>query len=351
VKGGALRSAFRLAPVLAILVVLSACARRGPPTGGPPDLEPPIMLASNPDSGAQGVRRDVHPTLIFNENMDDRASADAVSIVPTVGILERRWSGRRLTVTLAESLKANQTYTMFLGRGVRDRHGNSVAGRATMVFTTADTMPPGVIDGTLQAKGFPGPGTYRVVLPGGTQAGQHGARLRCGRVWRIATAVFRVVGLHVPGRYRLWAFADLNVNRSFEPSTDVLSPIDTTFDLTRAHPVASGFLTTVVNPAAAGRVSGAVLDSLGDSQGTILVFAVAAEDSARRVSSQADRDGKFELLLAPGAWRLRAWRDLDRDRIWRRDREPASPERRIDVPPAGEVPDVQLVLERPSGER
>jgi len=319
VSPGTLRSATRLIPVLAMLVVISACARRGPPTGGPPDLEPPILLASNPDSGAQAVSRNVHPALIFNENMDARAAGDAVSIVPTVDISERRWSGRRLTVEFAESLQANRTYTLFLGRGVRDRHGNSVAGRTTIVFTTADSMPPGVIEGTLQARGFAGPGTFLWCYAEGHQPDSTardfdavGLADRDGR--------FRVVGLAVPGRYRLWAFADLNVNRSFEPSTDVLAAIDTTFDLTREHPVASGVLATVVNPAAAGRVAGAVLDSLGDSQGNILVFAVAAEDSARRVSSQADHDGKFELSLAPGVWRLRAWRDLDRDRIWRRDR-------------------------------
>jgi hypothetical protein len=160
-----------------------------------------------------------------------------------------------------------------------------------------------------------------------------------------------VVGLPVPGEYRLWVFADLNGNRSFEPESDILSPVDTTFALTTRAPVSRGVSVSVANPRAPGRVRGTVLDSLGIEKGELAVMAVAVDDSLRRITTRVDDQRHYELSLAPGAWRLRAWRDLDRSRDWQRDREPGSAERRVDVAAAAEILGVDLVLEPLPGER
>ena len=64
------RAVRRFLPPLALMVVfgLGACAHKGPPTGGPPDVEPPRLIAASPDSGSQGVARDVAPSLTFSES-------------------------------------------------------------------------------------------------------------------------------------------------------------------------------------------------------------------------------------------------------------------------------------------
>jgi hypothetical protein len=347
---GRARRAALAGPVLVLAVALVSCAKRGPPTGGPPDIEPPRLIGSSPDSGAAGVARDAVLALTFSEGMDPRSTADAISIAPRIDIRQRRWSGRTVAIVPAETLRANQTYTLFLGGGARDRHGNPIEGGATVTFTTADTMPWGVLDGELVARGFTVTGTYlwcydaaRGRAPDSTARDFDaiGITDRDGR--------FRVVGLPVPGRYRVWVFADLNGNRSFEPQSDILAPVDTVFALTPEAPVARGFSATVLNPRSPGSVRGAVLDSLGIEQGTLTVMAVAVDDSLRRVSAIVDEKHHYELSLAAGAWRVRAWRDLDRNRAWQRGTEPASPERRVDVAAASEVLDVDLVLERAPG--
>lgn len=341
---------FRRLGRLLLVLALAGCAKKGAPTGGPPDLEPPRLVASSPDSGAAKVARDAVLALTFSEGMDPRPTAEAVSIAPRVDIRQRRWSGRTLEIALAETLQARQTYTVFLGSGARDRHGNPLAGHATVVFSTADTLPPGVLDGEVVARGFAAGGTYLWCYD--AAAGRQpdstardfdavGLADRDGR--------FRVVGLPVPGRYRLWVFADLNGNRSFEPDADILTPVDTVFALAAGAPVASGFSVTVVNPRSPGKVRGAVLDSLHIERGTLAIMAVAAEDSTRRVFGTVDTESKFEISLAAGTWLLRAWRDLDRDRDWQRDSEPASAPQRVEVHPAADIVDLTLTLERPSG--
>ena len=61
---------------------------------------------------------------------------------------------RMVTVVLAESLRANRAYTLFVGVGARDRHGNPLEEARSVVFTTGDSFPQGRIRGRIEAKGF-----------------------------------------------------------------------------------------------------------------------------------------------------------------------------------------------------
>jgi hypothetical protein len=160
---------------------------------------------------------------------------------------------------------------------------------------------------------------------------------------------FDVLGLAVPGRYRLWAFADLNQNRSFEPGVDVLTAADTTFDLTAERPVASGLHLLVVNPRAPAQVTGTILDSLADSLGVLRVLAISESDSVKRIQVDGADQGAFELMLEAGDWRIIAYRDLDKSRTWKPSEEPASAPLRVTVTPAEVVKDLVLVLERSRG--
>lgn len=334
---------------LAICLLLAAgCGKKGPPSGGPPDVEPPRVIASSPDSGAAGVPRDVRPSLTFSEAMEPRTTGEAIELAPRVEIRQRRWSGRTVTLVLAESLRANQTYSLFVGGTARDRHGNPIVGGASVVFTTAERMPPGELAGKIVARGFSATGTYLWCYRRGREPD---STARDFDALGIADAEgqFRIVGLDVPAKYRLWAFADLNRNRSYEPPNDLLVAADTTLALDVAEPVARGLELVVVNPRAPGRVRGTVLDSLAIASGNVSVIAVSAADSTRRVEAMMGEQLAFDVSLPAGKWRLRAFRDLDGNRRWQPATEPASDELELSVPPAADIVELQLVLERPPG--
>ena len=61
----------RIALVL-IALVAAGCAKRLPPSGGPPDIEPPRVIGSYPDSGAARVPRDARFEITFSEGMDEQ---------------------------------------------------------------------------------------------------------------------------------------------------------------------------------------------------------------------------------------------------------------------------------------
>jgi hypothetical protein len=307
----------------------------------------PRLIAAQPDSGSAGVPHDVRPSLTFSEAMEPRSTGDAIAFAPRVEIRQLRWSGRTVTLVLAESLAAHRTYTLFVGNSARDRHGNPIDGPTTVVFTTADRMPAGVLEGRLEARGFQPGGTYLWTYPEG-RAPDSTARDFDALGIAGNDGAFRVVGLEVPASYRLWAFADLNRNRSYEPESDLLVPAETLLVLSNERPVAQDLRVTVVNPRAPGRVRGTVLDSLGITGGTLGVFAVSVTDTTRRAATDVTDASMFDLSLESGTWRLRAFRDLDRNRTWQPASEPASDVLELVITPAADIVEVELVLKRPA---
>jgi len=336
--------------LIALGLALTACAKKGPPTGGPPDLEPPRVIASVPDSGAARVPLDTRFSISFSEGMEPRSTGESVSLAPRIDIRQQRWSKRTLTLVLAKPLERGHTYTLFVSGEARDRHGNPLGAGRAIVFTTADSFPAGLIAGKVEARGFSAPGTY-VWCYDAAQGRRPDSTARDFDALGLAdvNGRFRISGLTVPGRYRVWAFADLNGNRSFEPAADVLAPIDTTFELLPERPRAEDLVLRVVNPRAPARVRGAVLDTLGDSLGVLRVFAVSDSDTTLRKVVEVASKGGFELSLEAGPWRLRAFRDHDKNRAWKPAEEPASESLPIRAGPADDITELTLVLRRPAG--
>jgi predicted small lipoprotein YifL len=337
----------RAVAALALLAAFAGCAKKGPPSGGPPDLEPPRMTGAAPDSGAAGVALLPRISVSFSEGMEPRSTGEAVELAPPVPIRQRRWSGHTLTLVLEDTLQRDHTYTMFVGSGARDLHGNNLQEARTIVFTTAAAFPAGGLEGEIDATGFKAPGTtlwcYREGrLPDST------ARDFDALGVADAAGKFRVSGLAVPGRWHVWGFADLNHNRSFEPGTDLLVDADTLLELTAERPVARDIRLRMLNPHAPGRFAGTVIDSLGDTAGQLRIYAISESDTTRRLVFEVPDNGQFDLSLDAGNFRVRAFRDLDRNRAWKRDTEPASDEYVLDVRPGGETTEFVLVLRRPA---
>ena len=339
--------------LIALVLGLSACARKAPPSGGPPDLEPPRVAGARPDSAVARVARDVRLEITFSEGMEPRSTNDAIALAPRVDIKQWRWSGRTVTVVLAESLRADQTYTLSVGGAARDRHGNAMGEGRSWVFTTAESLPRGRISGFVEARGFDVVGTYLWCYDQSKPPAAPDSTARDFDALGIAdrSGAFRIEGLSVPGRFRMWAFADLNQNRSFEPDKDLLAPAETVLVLSPAAPAADSIRLLVTNPRAPGKVKGTVLDSLGMSEGVIEVVATSSADSTKRVVVNIGPRNEYEFSLAPGPWTVRAFRDLDNNHRWLFGIEPASDSTSVRVAPAAEIPNVVLLMRRPGEAR
>jgi hypothetical protein len=158
--------------------------------------------------------------------MEPRTTGESVELAPRAEFRQQRWNGRTMTLVLAQPLKADQTYILFVSRTARDRHGNEMRSGAVVPFTTAPKFSAGRISGTVDAVGFEAAGTCcGATTRSGPDARQHGADFRRnrdrGREGPFQRA--RPCDLRLPR-----AGPPIRTESSFEPDKDVLVPADTT---------------------------------------------------------------------------------------------------------------------------
>ena len=323
-----------------------------PPTGGPRDVVSPSLLASEPDSGAILVERTRKIRLVFSETMDRASVGQNVVVGPGVRSMTPKWiNGRTLELTPDDSLPANTTITLIVPPTVRDARGNAVERTYTSYFTTAPAFAPGAIEGTVIGRGVGADGVYVWAYRDDLGHAPDSTAFDMDALGQAhGGGRFTLPGLPVPGTYRLYAFADRNRNRSFEPGTDILDRSDSLIALTEASPRAVDVRVVAADPEAVARVEGTVVDSLAPGPGALRVEARAVP---RATAIAADRipivvidvrEGRFVGNLRAGRWRLVAYRDLDDDRT-RSPSEPVSAEVEVSLEPGEAAAPVTLVLQ------
>jgi hypothetical protein len=142
-------SGIRKVKLLWALVLLQACAVPVPPTGGPPDTTPPMLVASEPVSGSVNVSTD-RLVFVFSEPIDRSSFQSAFSITPELeGPIDIRGSSRRLEVWLPEKLRAETTYRITLDISLRDQRRVSLAAPITLAFSTGSELDRARLSGRM----------------------------------------------------------------------------------------------------------------------------------------------------------------------------------------------------------
>ena len=124
----------------ALFTMETGCANIIPPTGGPRDSLPPVLLSSNPaDSTLKFVGKKV--VLNFNEFVDiDNVQQNLiVSPVPLISpTVESRL--RTITITIRDTLKPNTTYSLDFGNSIKDVNEGNVYKNFTYLFSTGTRL-------------------------------------------------------------------------------------------------------------------------------------------------------------------------------------------------------------------
>lgn len=340
---------------LAALALLAAtgagCARKLGPSGGPPDLAAPLLLSIVPDSGAAGVDSTVTIRLSFSEPMDRLSVQSSLLVAPGVrsGVFRWEGGGRSVTYQPERPLAGDRSFVLLLGAAARDARGNALERPVVAHFTTRAGFAPGIIEGRVEGRGVQPDGVYVWAYRDDRGGAPDSTALDMDMLGQArGGGLFRLVGLEVPGAYRLWAFVDRNRNRTFEPAADLLVRSDSLVMLAADAPQATDVRVLAVDPEALARVAGAVLDSLAPGVAALRVEARAVP----RAGEAADRapviaidvlGGRFAGSLRAGRWRLTAWRDLDDDHTLSAA-EPRSAPLEVDLEPAGSNVELVLVL-------
>ena len=126
--------------IVAALLTLAACANIGHPTGGPRDVTPPRYVGSNPRPGATNVKSN-KISIYFDENVQLDDPNSKVAISPAQKEMPELFAnGRRLDITLRDSLIPGMTYTIDLADAVKDLNEGNVLDGLAIDFSTGDSI-------------------------------------------------------------------------------------------------------------------------------------------------------------------------------------------------------------------
>ena len=138
----------RLVAASAAGVLLAACASMGRPEGGARDVEPPVYVRATPSMNALNVNKG-RISIEFNENVQLKDQLTKVVVSPAQVIQPQVMAvGRRVNITLRDTLVPNTTYTIDFSDAIADlNEGNELDGFA-YAFSTGPTID------TLQISGM-----------------------------------------------------------------------------------------------------------------------------------------------------------------------------------------------------
>lgn len=142
---------------IAALLALCACARIEPPPGGPPDPDPPRIVAIVPDSLARLPGFDGQVEFQFDEVVSEGGAASQgtgtgdlerlVLLSPTTRVPKVRWRRSRITVEPEEGWAPDRVYRVELLPGVTDLRRNRSLQGAVVTFSTGAPAPESRLEG------------------------------------------------------------------------------------------------------------------------------------------------------------------------------------------------------------
>ena len=135
--------------LLLACILAAACARMGNPDGGWYDETPPRVIGASPSDKAAGVSsRKVH--IYFDEYIKiDNATEKVVVSPPQLEMPEIKAQGKRIAVSLLDSLKPNTTYTIDFSDAISDNNEGNPLGNYTYSFSTGKVIDTLEVAGTV----------------------------------------------------------------------------------------------------------------------------------------------------------------------------------------------------------
>lgn len=226
---------FKSHKILTILMVLvlSACARRGSPGGGPKDTTPPQLLRAVPDTMSVNVPIDIKEIeLDFDEYIKLKNSQD-ILISPPVSsgtmFMPQGTAAKKVQVKFDTLLRKNTTYTINFGNSIEDNNEGNPLSYFTYVFSTGPVLDSLEIKGRINAPGDKTPGEDVVAALYKVDSAYTDSLILKQQPYYIANidsvGRFELKHLH-EGKYRLLAFEDSSPNLKIDIKTEKIAFVD-----------------------------------------------------------------------------------------------------------------------------
>lgn len=130
----------RILLLAVIALTIAACASIGRPEGGPRDETPPEYVKSNPVPGTKNFDKN-KIEIFFDENIKIEDASNKFVVSPAQQQMPQIVAnGKKLTVTLRDTLIENQTYTLDFSDAIRDLNEGNILDGFVLDFSTGDSI-------------------------------------------------------------------------------------------------------------------------------------------------------------------------------------------------------------------
>lgn len=206
-----------------LFLLLASCAKMGQPDGGWFDETPPKVIGANPaDGGVNVTSKKIN--IYFDEYIKvDNPSEKVVVSPPQMEVPEIKAAGKKIQVSLVDSLKPNTTYTIDFSDAISDNNENNPMGNYTYSFSTGEQID------TMQVAGYVLEAENLEPIKGilvGLYADQADSAFKTKPMLRVSRTDSRgrfVIKGVAPGSYRIYALQDMDGNYMFSQKSEKLA--------------------------------------------------------------------------------------------------------------------------------
>ncbi|MFT3702966.1 MAG: Ig-like domain-containing domain [Agriterribacter sp.] len=226
-----------------ILFLTSGCAQIVPPTGGPRDSIPPVMLSAVPKDSMLNFKGN-KIVLTFDEYIQlERAEEQLViSPVPKVSpIIEARL--KEVTIRIKDTLEDNTTYSINFGKSLKDLNEGNPYKNFTYLFSTGSFIDSGSLSGKVIVANTGKPDSTLIVMlhRNFTDSAVMKEKPRYfARLDSLGRFFFNNIA---PGKYNIFALKDVSGQKLYMRTSDVFAFYDSAIIVSNRsmHPVLYAF--------------------------------------------------------------------------------------------------------------
>lgn len=194
-----------------------------PPGGGPEDKDSPEIVWTIPTRDSVRVNRKVDILISFNEKMNRESVENSVYLSPfPSGDIKFSWKKNVLKIELDDSLESDKTFVVTLGTDGKDIHANPLQQAYSFAFSTGDSIDRGSISGRVIAENTTGISIWAYRINDPVAADSLVYRKRADYITQVGAGGKYKLSYLSPGKYRIYAIADLDVDYLYTPSSDFI---------------------------------------------------------------------------------------------------------------------------------
>jgi hypothetical protein len=217
--------------VLMRVPLITGCANIVPPTGGPRDSLPPVLLRSEPVMNALHVS-DKKITLYFNEYIDLKDVRNSLIVSPVPKVLPTVTSHlKEITIEMRDTLRPNTTYALDFGRSVTDVNEGNVYKNFTYAFSTGSYVDSMKYSGRVIMAYTGKPDSSLIAMLHDKLYDSAVAKERPRYIARLDSAGNFTFGHIRPGRYALYALKDETGTHEYTSKAQIFAFADSPVDL------------------------------------------------------------------------------------------------------------------------